>query len=450
MKPENLQPVKYIGTIAPENIQTDDKLLVYPRLAERVSVQNEMNGKAISWALSTSPESRCRDVADVSSRQMALEEIRHRRLINAADRIVNGQDPDLVSLHEKRFRGLSERLYGYPDYSVAENLLRDELANLYEFATEEEKEVIDRVVKNLNYESAGPGSEKEELERFEIDPRILQELNIAINERFGYLFEDIDDDDVYDVDSIAQTMARSIEILAENENEAWLEWSVVVKEATSIMVGASDKQIVIPEDRPPISGKKMKGLLAHELLVHAQRSVLGETHQVEGLNTGLAGFISGEEGLAAISEQAISGEEPLLFKDRYIDIALAFAVGENGTSLSRPQIIEFVQLRDKLRLRSLGLSDELTDARRKDINKHVGRIYRGGRGDAGDKLHPVYSKDFVYFDGYMKVAAYISKMLEDGHLMPDIYNFLIQGGFDPTNELHLKLLEEAPGISVIR
>jgi len=72
------------------------------------------------------------------------------------------------------------------------------------------------------------------------------------------------------------------------------------------------------------------------------------------------------------------------------------------------------------------------DAARR-ARSHVNRVYRGS---LGNEIVGVNTKDIAYFQGFMKMANYVFEQRENGVPMEAIYDYIMSGCFDPTEETH--------------
>lgn len=236
-------------------------------------------------------------------------------------------------------------------------------------------------------------------------------------------------------------MLQNLEAL----DPAWAGWTASNPENKSMLsVVSSKKQIEIPDGRSPIASKqKLLAVAMHEIGVHAQRAVNGEKLAPDMLDRGLSGYIDFEEGLGVLFEVvANNGEVPEKIKDRYMDIALAKGL-INDTVYSRQQIIQLGIERAVARHNAAnGSTEPDLQAITKEVNDHVNRIFRGGTGEvlhtkSGNQVQAVYSKDSVYYGGYLQALNFIYGQAIVGKPLKEVIDFLLQGKFDATNEAHV-------------
>lgn len=228
--------------------------------------------------------------------------------------------------------------------------------------------------------------------------------------------------------------------IASVDNPEWSQWRCELSESRDIVsVRPSSRVIAVGEDRVNADLEDMRGLVAHEMGVHAARAVNGSL--IDGrLQKGLPGYIGAEESLGILAEAFVNGEIPRRAKDRYVDIA--FALGEiKGVRLGRDELSALGL--DRALARSLARQETLTRARvcklLSEIKVHVHRIFRGGDGLEG-AFAAVFTKDALYYPAHLE--RYIKNRLEAGDAPEDILRFLLQGKFDPDNESHLQIMRE--------
>jgi hypothetical protein len=213
----------------------------------------------------------------------------------------------------------------------------------------------------------------------------------------------------------------------------WSGWTVTMNRSAKLSVNATRKRIVVGRRRAPLLISEIRGLFAHEVLVHAKRAVKGSMHCAE-LGIGLPDYIAAEEGLGVLLESAVNGSVPVKVKDRYVDIALA--LGDwHRRPLTRNEMYEFCFTRGALRAIA---ADERLDLNllEKVTWEHVNRIYRGS---LGNKYIAVFTKDVAYYRGFIKIANYLKRSEKRGRLRHAL-EYIFDGKFDPTNPNHRKFV----------
>ena len=213
----------------------------------------------------------------------------------------------------------------------------------------------------------------------------------------------------------------------------WAGWTVTMNRSAKLSVNAARKRIIVGRRRAPLLISEIRGLFAHEVLVHAKRAVQGSRHCAE-LGIGLPDYIAAEEGLGVLIESAVNGSVPVKVKDRYVDIALALGDWRRRP-LARNEMYTFCYTRGVLRAIA---ADEPLDLNQleKVTWEHVNRIYRGS---LGNKYVAVFTKDVAYYRGFIKIANYLRRSEKKGRLRQSL-DYIFGGKFDPTNPNHRKFV----------
>lgn len=233
---------------------------------------------------------------------------------------------------------------------------------------------------------------------------------------------------------LVKPFRAALDILAQRD-PAWKSWQIVNDDGAKLCVEVPRKRIVIGRHRVPLAISELKGLFAHEVLVHAQRAVQGSKIHKK-LGQGLSGYLIAEEGLGVLVEAAMNGRISTKVKDRYIDIALA--LGDTmRRALSRQELFEVCYVREVTRSVIDG-KDISLERMEKEVWEHVNRIYRGS---LGNKYIAVFTKDVAYYKGFVRMARYIKKQKHLQHDMNKVFEFLLQGKFDPSIPEHIQYLD---------
>lgn len=231
---------------------------------------------------------------------------------------------------------------------------------------------------------------------------------------------------------LVKPYTAALELLAQRD-PAWRQWRVVSDNQAKLSVDNPRKRIVIGRNRAPLKISELKGLFAHEVLIHAQRALRGAKISKQ-LGAGLPGYLTAEEGLGVLVESALNGGVSHKVKDRYIDIALALG-GSRRPPLNRQELYEVCYVREVTRGVANG-SDMSLDRVEKEVWEHVNRIYRGS---LGNKYIAVFTKDVAYYKGFVRMARYIKRQSTERN-MDEIFDFLLQGKFDPSVSEHVNSL----------
>lgn len=216
----------------------------------------------------------------------------------------------------------------------------------------------------------------------------------------------------------------------------WSQWQVVNDDSAKLCVEVPRKRIVIGRHRAPLAIEQLRGLFAHEVLIHAQRALQGEKHSKK-LGQGLPGYLTAEEGLGVLVESAINGHVSRKVKDRYVDIALA--LGDTmRRPLTRQELFEVCYVREVTRSLATG-QDTSLDRIEREVWEHVNRIYRGS---LGNKYIAVFTKDVAYYKGFVRMARYIKREMAEKS-MDEIFALILRGKFDPSIAEHVREVEQS-------
>lgn len=237
--------------------------------------------------------------------------------------------------------------------------------------------------------------------------------------------------------TVKEVVALYNEALAElaRQDPAWSEWSLRQHDGASMSVVAAKKIIKVGRFLPPISLKRSRALFAHEVLVHAQRSINGAKCD-SSLSTGLPGYLPAEEGFAILAEASMLGHVPHRVKDRYIDMALALGTGRRHP-MSRPELFGFAYARAAIRERIEGEDTVSKEVLRRLTWQHVNRLYRG---TLGNQYVGVFTRDIVYYAGLKDIIRFIGEFQGSNG---EVFDFLLQGKFNPCIDTHVAYVRSA-------
>lgn len=302
--------------------------------------------------------------------------------------------PESATLWSERYTDASTQIYSVPSGEVARNLEVDGFEpsrELYEIA-EQMRDYL-----YSEYADVFACTDEATLPEF-LSPRDVKQV-----------FQDV------------------LQTLSDHHDTDWREWSVVVDNTKdSLSVSGKSKQIIIGGKRRDMPREELHGLIAHEVLVHAQCSLNG--HKVsELLGTGLPGYLEAEEGLGMLMEFALTGKIPQKMIDRYTDIA--YALGElDGAAHTRQETLERAIVREQKRSPERSLQD-IEDI----VYPHVNRIYRGS---LGNEHIAVFTKDIAYYNGFMETAAYFAQARQHNIPIAETMKFRLGGCFNPSDQTH--------------
>jgi len=433
--------VKVLAAINPSNSGTGEEVLVYKGLSAAVQEYARTNPERVA---------KYRDsVVGSPEKVSAAKQLASEYFLRIADNLVHshGEDRDIWA---DRFTKASIELYGEPDPKEATRLLWSEYKSLDRLQDREGiseqhltflRSVYAPMFANKTDAVADESSVKTEREAIHVYGEVVRA-------RYKPLFDLIDTSgrSEFSVKDLQQLFALALEWLKDNDDPDWSEWVVVESDRTTFSVDAANYKIKIASRREAATPQDARALIAHELLVHALRGKNGYKTGDKKLATGLEGYLEAEEGLGILTEEAINGELPGKAYDRYVDIALALG-SVDGVQRSRKQLFQISFARQLIRAQVKGILNEdgLPSLRRK-VWGHVDRIYRGGPGDDLGTRQAIFTKDVAYYIGYKRMAAYITEQFGMGKTADEVFVYLSQAKFDPTNLEHVERLTQVKSL----
>lgn len=362
----------------------------------------------------------------------AVRQLANHYLVATAAMVNTVQKPESIKTWSNRYTKASRELHGEPEEDYAKKLVVAQATSILEESNGRLADEYRKLLKSFSIETSDSKPEREfEHAAAEVEKYLIHEYGSV----FAALTEGLNDDEAVSAEEIYKRFSHGLDELRKID-DGWNEWTVVRNdERDQLSVAAGEKKISVGMRRAPISGKKLRGLFSHEVLVHALRGKNGGKVSQE-LATGLPGYLDAEEGLGVFFEYATTGEVPEKNLDRYTDIALA--LGQiDGRMHSRKELLEYAMVRERLRNEKRTKDKKTDEAIKADVYAHANRIFRGTR---GDKYIGVFTKDVSYHKGFMLQGQYIESRLNDGESIGEIMEFLLQGKFDPTNERHLAVV----------
>ena len=340
-----------------------------------------------------------------------------------------------------RFTQATIELYGEPEKREATRLIRSEYNSLLQL---KDQAGVSQQYVNYLLDTYRPMFDEDtglEVDESAVDQEkeAIQEYGKVIIERFSPLFDLVDDSGKHKFapSDLHSLFSAALEWLIENDDMDWSKWEVVYTDGTSLSVDASNRKIKIASRRESADVQETRGLIAHELLVHALRANNGYKTGDKKLATGLAGYLDVEEGLGILAEEAVNGESSENAHDRYVDIALALGTVD-GQQRTRREVFNISFARQLIRRQIKGtVSEQDMNSLEHKVWGHVDRIYRGGPGDNRGSRQAVFTKDIAYHVGYKQMAEYISRQLTLGKTASEVFDYLSLGKFDPDNPQHV-------------
>lgn len=217
--------------------------------------------------------------------------------------------------------------------------------------------------------------------------------------------------------TVAEACAIANKILDQVVNQGKDSWTAIVDPiASNASVIAEEKLVKFPGNskKGHYSLKRLRGLLVHEIGVHVFRHTLFQKEKNTDLVLGLPGYLTCEEGIAKVMEQAINEEFIESGIMHYISIGLAVF-----HQLNFREIFDIQKL-----LFHIGEG--------KSTSICFNSVQRALRG-TGELPN---TKDLVYYNGSNQVWAYVEENLNNPDLLS---NLLHSGKIDIFNPKHPEL-----------
>jgi hypothetical protein len=374
----------------------------------------------------------------IQARQLGFE-----FFLATASKVIHATNSQARDIWADKYTGSSVALFGAPDKDEAKGLMAEQLVILKQYQQLQSEcpgcinELTKLYTEILGDQNHRIGRQVNKL----LDTYTLlavSQIKQVLLLRFGYIF-DLVQDDSYDHKNLANLFSSALNALTEHDSLDWKIWKVISTEkGTNISVDGLKQHVLIPLKRAPVDKLEAKKLLAHELLVHCYRAQNGKQSKeiAPQLLTGFPCYLEAEEGLAIIAGAAITGTVSDSIIDRYIDISLAMGL-LGKKPMKRMDLVRLAMLRKQSRaaIEHSEFDDKLA---LKKTSAYVDRIYRGSPGDNIGNRQAVYTADIYYYNGFRKMSRFIAYKLQSGYSIDHIFDYVMQGKFDPTNPVDIE------------
>lgn len=326
---------------------------------------------------------------------------------------------------EYLYRTTNAELYGEPDGTVYQSLLQEKLHSIADRHFEGRAAGLRDELLAMT-----PLAEQEQVERFRPSPETVEWIHDAAHALYDGMLRHVPEGkDVFEPVEVQGIFSK---IIQEEFGEAAEDWQVDLVKGQAIAVKASERRVVIPENRDAMNATKLRELIAHELGVHMFRSIMGEQSDLNLLRSGLNDYYDSEEGLGKVMEQALSGEFKEVGVDHYITAGL---VHYDGMDFRHT-------FETKWRLSVLGKlgdnekpTDKMIAAAKDAAYKQTMRSLRGT-----DYLP--WFKDLAYYNGTANMWQYLEKIRGDDFQL----TLALLGKADPAQMQHKRVLLETKSI----
>lgn len=316
---------------------------------------------------------------------------------------------------DKKFSRYSEFIYGKPSPEI----FRYDMDNL--------KSLMDKARESGDDEQKKAAEELEQLinwgEVKKIEPAILGDDLPEKGE---------DEGEPFTAEQIKEMFDEAIKDLDLSN------WQVVIDESgarANLSASQTTKTVYIPsneqlEKRDPIFETKVRGLIAHELGVHAKRRENGERTKFHLLSLGLDRYLKGEEGVATYNQQLVEGDDEYVGIKRHMPISLA--KGLDGRKRDFREVFEILK-------RYHILKEDNGENREKLVSQQAySGCVRFFRGTSCQTPGAVFTKDIVYLEGNIGIWQLVNENSNEQH------QFMV-GKYDPTNSRHVCLIDKLLG-----
>lgn len=344
-----------------------------------------------------------------------------------------------------RFTEASSEIYAPPEISFIELIVEEEIEEFdgvegeYIDSVRDFYQKLQQGLERIDQDSASNTERMRQIKPEDL--RVIADWFYRTNKDWFEHLE-VNRQDTYTPEDMVKLFNDLLEIRSQTDSR-WSDWkSVIRKNGSAVSISGSSKKLFVGENRASASHKEILGLVAHELGIHAQRSINGSEISDE-MATGLRGYLNTEESLGVFAERLVNGETPAKARDRYLDIALGLGMIP-GIELSRSELIEISTNRAMARKELYGqdTSKEAVKVETHKAQDHVNRIFRGGDGLNGES-NAIFTKDAVYYPA--AIEGFIARQIEEGYDPESVFIFLTQGKFDPTNQSHIDYIKKHGG-----
>jgi hypothetical protein len=342
----------------------------------------------------------------------------------------------------ERMTQASIELYGQPDQAIVGQLASQELSSLSSakgrlgISKEPLKNVL-RFYENLPIDQATEASETTAPE--EAFREAAEAYKEAIMERYADVFEPLladGPDYVINAEGLYERFQRILVVLQQKET-GWENWEVKQTSGGAMGTDIYNETFAVGKKRKSSSALHLAGQVAHEIFAHGRPGVNGRKWGEAWAGRELPGSHDFGEGHGVFISLGFKGTISQRSRDFYTDIS--FALGQlNGTRMPRPHLLNLVRDRAIVRKQMKGEDFSLHELE-EGTARYIGRIYRGSPGT--EKASAVSLNDIAYCGGFLKAGNFISQALESGKTTSEVFDYLQQGPFDPTNEGHAAFVE---------
>ncbi len=334
--------------------------------------------------------------------------------------------------HSAEIKALQEELHGHYSPALFQAALRKKI-ELLEQAPVQPSDELGKAMVLDQLESFVEPSEGNLVELEQPTEETLRAVGDWLRDQFGDIFDEIDaiDSDVFDAQQLRDIFALAIDTTPALRGNGW-KASVIQRAKNAISVFASDREVVIPEQRQ-VTKSVAKRLVVHEVFGHALRSAIAEENSNEIGVTGTARYSEFEESFEIALEQCLDGAyDPKRGLDHYVSIGLA------ETGMSRDEHARLTESMRQIALAENGFTPEIVQKAKTLTKNQVARTFAGL---TDTEPGVVNRKDINYLHGLNGAWRLLNAMTEAGQVDEGM-RWLLQAKFDPYNKTDAMLIEE--------
>lgn len=331
---------------------------------------------------------------------------------------------------------LEETLYAHYSPTLYQAALRQKVAILEAKPVHKEVELarallVDELEGYANLVDT-PDGESMGLERPTTET--LKEVGNWMTDQFGDAFDMVDaiESDILDANDLKMVIDKTIASTPVLRDHGWRS-EIVRREKNAITVYASDRLLVIPEQRKATK-KVAKNLIAHEPLGHALRSAIAESLGNEVGTIGTEEYSAFEESFEIALEQCLNGVyDPKRGLDHYITIGLSLTSG-----LSRDKIAQLTTSIRQIEGAENGLNDESVERAKRGTTNQMRRAF-AGMTDVDDGI--AHRQDINYLHGLNGTWRLLNVLTEAGQVDEGM-RWLLSAKFNPYSAQDRELVSQ--------
>lgn len=275
------------------------------------------------------------------------------------------------------------------------------------------------------------------IEPIEVDAERFKELEEFVQAKFADLIELVPDkpkDEKFSAQEVADIFRKAHTVRGTG-------WDVKTHAGKSNIDTRQNEETTYVGTNKERTAKNTRGILVHENGVHVQRRVNGDKTGDPLLGgLGLPWYLASEEGITTILQQAVEGTIGESGEQYYLAIGLTR--GFDGKPRDFRDAYE-LELRRRIMADYLKKDEGTDGSLDKQKSQAYATIVRVRRGTRAELPGVAYTKDSVYFLGNQKMWETMLSIVDLPAQERDAaFNLLMAAKYDPTNQLHLRIVKK--------